>query len=105
MCSSTTREVINGKAVIENLEFADYDSLEDSCRDYVWLLTNGTPYHVAWDQCQKERDLPTLIAAVARVYATDPGYARLEDAIAGQPNVKQAIAKAFEEAVPNVRQG
>ena len=29
-----TREVVNGKSVIENLEFADYDSLADSCRDY-----------------------------------------------------------------------
>jgi len=39
-CSTVpTREVINGKSVIENLEFADYDSLEDSCRDYAWLIT------------------------------------------------------------------
>jgi len=41
-----------------------------------------------------DRDLHTLIAAVARVYATDPDYARLTAAIAGQENVAQAIAEA-----------
>lgn len=39
-CTVTTREVINGKSVVQNLEFADYNSLEDSCRDYAWLITN-----------------------------------------------------------------
>jgi flagellum-specific peptidoglycan hydrolase FlgJ len=87
-----TREVINGKSVVENLEFADYDSLEDSCRDYAWLITNGAPYRAAWEQYQKAPDLPSLIAAVARVYATDPGYAHLATLIAGQANVEHAIA-------------
>jgi flagellum-specific peptidoglycan hydrolase FlgJ len=91
-CMVATREVINGKSVVENLEFADYDSLEDSCRDYAWLITNGNPYRAAWDQYQHDRDLPSLIAAVARVYATDPGYAHLATLIAGQTNVEQAIA-------------
>jgi hypothetical protein len=40
-CTEETREVINGKSVIEDLEFADYSSLEDSCRDYAWLITQG----------------------------------------------------------------
>ena len=91
-CTVTTREVVNGKSVMENLEFADYDSLEDSCRDYAWLITNGAPYRVAWEQYQTDRDLPALIGAVARVYATDPGYAHLATLIAGQTNVEQAIA-------------
>ena len=46
-CTVPTREVINGKSVVEDLEFADYDSLEDSCRDYAWLITNGAPYRAA----------------------------------------------------------
>jgi flagellum-specific peptidoglycan hydrolase FlgJ len=100
-CTVTTREVVNGKSVIENLEFADYDSLEDSCRDYAWLITNGPPYRAAWEQYQKDRDLPVLIAAVARVYATDPGYANLAAAVAGQANVKQAIVQAVHCDVPN----
>jgi flagellum-specific peptidoglycan hydrolase FlgJ len=93
-CTVTTREVVNGKSVVENLEFADYNSLEDSCRDYAWLITNGAPYHVAWEQYQKDRDLPALVAAVARVYATDPGYTRLVATITGQTNVLQAIVEA-----------
>jgi hypothetical protein len=68
-CTIETREVVGGKSVVENLEFADYDSLEDSCCDYAWLITNGAPYRAAWEQYQKARDLPSLIAAVARVYA------------------------------------
>ena len=42
-CTVSTREVVNGKSVVENLKFADYDSLGDSCRDYAWLITNGAP--------------------------------------------------------------
>ncbi len=90
----TTREFVNGKFMVENLEFADYDSLEDSCPDYAWLITNGAPYRAAWTQYQRDRNLNALIAAVARVYATDPGYARLAEAIAGQSNVTQAIVAA-----------
>ena len=89
----TTREVVNGSSVLENLQFADYDSLEDSCRDYAWLITYGAPYHAAWQQYQNSRDLHTLIAAVARVYATDPEYARLVGAISGQANVVEAVVQ------------
>ena len=93
-CTVATREVVNGKSTVQDLQFADYDSLEDSCRDYAWLITNGAPYHAAWQQYLNDRDLHTLIAAVARVYATDPDYARLTAAIASQENVAQAIAEA-----------
>jgi flagellum-specific peptidoglycan hydrolase FlgJ len=98
-----TREVVNRESVLENLEFADYDSLEDSCRDYAWLITNGTPYRVAWEQYQKDRDLHALIAAVASTYATDPHYAFLATAIAGQANVAQAIAEARQEGSPHAK--
>ena len=93
----TTREVVGGKSIVQDLQFADYDSLEDSCRDYAWLITNGAPYHAAWQQYLNDRDLHTLIAAVARVYATDPDYARLAAVIASQENVAQAIAEARRE--------
>jgi flagellum-specific peptidoglycan hydrolase FlgJ len=97
-CNVITREVVNGTSVVQNLQFADYDSLADSCRDYVWLITCGAPYHAAWQQYLNDHDLHTLIAAVARVYATDPGYDRLVAAIAGQENVAQAIAAARQGA-------
>jgi flagellum-specific peptidoglycan hydrolase FlgJ len=93
-CTVTTREVINGKSVVENLEFADYDSLEDSCRDYAWLITSGAPYHAAWEQYQQGSDLRALIAAVARVYATDSNYERLVAAVGAQRDVSHAIAQA-----------
>lgn len=96
-CIVTTQEFVNGKSVFENLEFADYDSLADSCRDYAWLITNGAPYQAAWEQYQQGRDLGALIASVARIYATDPGYAHLAEAIAIQTNVTQAIAEASRE--------
>ena len=71
------------------------------CRDYAWLITNGEPYHGAWQQYQQHRDLRALIVAVAGTYATDPGYAHLVVAIAGQMNVKRAITQAVQEATPH----
>ncbi len=96
-CTVTTHEFVNGKSVVENLEFADYDSLSDSCRDYAWLITNGAPYRAAWEQYQQGHNLGTLIASVARVYATDPRYAHLAEAIAVQANVTQAVTEARQE--------
>ena len=93
-CTVPTREVINGKSVISNLEFADYDSLEASCRDYSWLITNGAPYRDAWKRYQHDHDLLALVPEVAHTYATDPGYASLVTTIATQANVMQAIERA-----------
>jgi len=95
-CTVPTREVINGKSVVENLEFADYDSLEDSCRDYAWLITHATPYQTAWQQYQHDHDLEALIVAVARVYASDPHYAEDAIAISRQRNVSQALSENSE---------
>src|SRR5689334_1704597 len=61
-CTVTTHEVIKGQTVALDLDFADYDSLEDSCRDYAWLITHGAPYHAAWERYQANRDLHALIA-------------------------------------------
>ena len=96
-CTVTTREVVGGKSVVQKLQFADYDSLDESCRDYAWLITHGAPYRAAWQRYQKDRDLHALIAAVAGVYATDPQYARLAGEIACQTNVAAAISTAREE--------
>ncbi|MBI4905708.1 MAG: glucosaminidase domain-containing protein [Acidobacteria bacterium] len=90
-CSAETREVIDGKEVTTVCEFADYDSPEDSCRDCAWLITHGAPYRAAWRQYRETGDLAELIKSVARVYATDPNYARLASQIAGQANIAAAI--------------
>jgi flagellum-specific peptidoglycan hydrolase FlgJ len=100
-CTVPTREVINGKTAIENLEFADYDSLEDSCRDYAWLITQGAPYRAAWQGYQIGHDFHALAEAVACTYATDPNYAHLVVSIASQPNIVQAIGLARQEAAAN----
>jgi flagellum-specific peptidoglycan hydrolase FlgJ len=96
-CTVTTREVVNGQSVVENLEFADYDSLADSCQDYAWLITHGAPYRASWARYKMGSDLKALIASVAGTYATDPSYAHLAAAISCQTNVDQAIAEARQQ--------
>ncbi len=91
-CTVTTHEIVNGKSVAENLEFADYDSLADSCRDYAWLITHGEPYQQAWRQYQMDKNVDELIGAVARAYATAPQYRELAKGIAAQLNVIRSIA-------------
>jgi len=95
-CTVTTHEVVEGKNVVRALEFADYDSLEDSCRDYAWLITHGAPYREAWRRYRETGDLPGLIESVARLYATDPNYARSAMQIAHQADVAAAIEAAKE---------
>jgi flagellum-specific peptidoglycan hydrolase FlgJ len=97
-CTVTTHEVINGVSKVMDLEFADYPSLADSCKDYAWLITQGGPYKDAWAKYQATRDLHALIAAVAATYATNPQYAAIVSTIAYQKNVADAIAAAHQEA-------
>lgn len=93
-CAVETREVIEGKEVKRVCEFADYDSLDAACSDYAWLIAHGAPYRAAWRQYQQTRDVGQLITSVARVYATDPNYARLANQIAAQTNIAAAIEVA-----------
>jgi flagellar protein FlgJ len=96
-CTVTTHEIIEGKAVECQQVFADYPSLEDSCRDYARLITQGPPYRAAWERYQNDRDLHALIDGVAAKYSTSPAYANLVATISGQTNVTQAIAAARQE--------
>ena len=96
-CTVATEEVVDGERVKMDLAFADYRSLADSCKDYAWLITQGSPYRAAWATYQAGRDLHGLIGAVAKTYATDPHYANVVGQIASQPNVAQAIAAARQE--------
>lgn len=93
-CVVETREVIDGKDEIRTCEFADYGSLEESCRDYAWLITHGAPYRAAWQKYQQNGDICDLVMSVARVYATDPQYGWLALKIAEQPNVLAAMKAA-----------
>lgn len=96
-CTVTTAEVVDGERVKMDLAFADYSSLAESCKDFAWLITQGSPYKAAWAKYQTGRDLRGLIAAVAGAYATDPHYASVVSQIAGQANVAQAIAAVRQE--------
>lgn len=93
-CTVTTHEVIGGVSKQQDLEFADYDSLGASCRDYAWLISNGAPYRKAWQAYLADRDALKLLKSIAGIYSTSPAYAQLAQQIAGQGNVVQAIAKA-----------
>lgn len=75
-------------------EFADYDSLEDSCADYAWLITHGEPYQQAWLRYEQDKNLRNLIGSVARTYATAPRYAEMTKEIASQTNVVEAVGRA-----------
>lgn len=97
-CTVTTREVVEGRPVVVALEFADYDSLEDSCRDYAWLITQGEPYREAWAQYQLDKNVHNLLSGIAHIYATDLQYAQLVTRIADQSNVAQAIREARAKA-------
>ena len=100
-CTVWTREVIDGEAVRCQQLFADYGSLEDSCRDYARLITEGAPYRTGWERYQNDHNLDALVAAVAARYSTSPQYAELVTAIAGQANIAQAIAAARQEGTVN----
>ncbi len=92
--NALTHEVVDGQAQAVQLQFADYDSLAESCQDYAWLISNAPAYQAAWRRYRQDGDLAALVASVARTYATDPNYARLALTIAQQRNVARAIAAA-----------
>lgn len=93
-CVVTTHEVVDGRPVTCDLEFADYRSLEDSCWDYAWLITQGEPYRNVWAQYGRDNDVRSLVSGIARVYATSPEYGQLAARIAGQENVARAVREA-----------
>jgi len=80
--------------VVIDDDFADYDSLEESCRDYAWLITHGKPYHAAWREYMDFKDVDKLIKGIAHVYATAPAYAELVHQLAFQAEVTQVISLA-----------
>ncbi len=92
-CLVPTHEIINGKSELKTLEFADYDSIEESARDYCWLLTHGAPYADAWAAYKAGGSFTALAEAVLAKYATAQ-YGELALQIAGQGNVTAAIAAA-----------
>jgi hypothetical protein len=93
ICTMTTWEVVNGRSVVQDLEFADYDSLVDSCRDDAWLITNGAPYRVAWEQYQNDRDLQ---APIALLIIDDFGMRKLP--LTAAEDLLEIIMRRYERA-------
>jgi len=101
-CTIATQEVFtpaqletwNRQPVEIDDHFADYPSLDASCRDYAWLITRGSPYHAAWQRRQQDKNIAELIGGVARTYPTAPQYAELAEEIATQSNAVKAITEA-----------
>ena len=57
-------------------------------------MSHGDPYAAAWKQFQATKDVPAFVAGIATSYSTSAAYTNLVNAIAGQSNVKAAIAAA-----------
>ena len=93
-CTTTTHEVIQGQRVKQDLQFADYCSVEESAADYAWLISNGKPYAKAWAAYQADRNSLKLLQGIAKVYASDPSYCKLLQQLAGQSDIVMAISKA-----------
>ncbi len=90
------RNAIGHFKVLLQDEFADYESLEESVRDYAWLVSNGKPYAAAWAAYLAKRDVGAFIDGIAVAYSTSAAYSALVKQIAGQDNVRLAISKARE---------
>jgi flagellum-specific peptidoglycan hydrolase FlgJ len=85
----------SGKTQVEiDDQFADYDSLKDSCEDYVWLISHGAPYAKAWKNFQTAGSVTTLLFTIAGIYATAGAYARLLIQISQQSEVVEAVSAA-----------
>lgn len=94
-CMVETHEMINGKLIPFDCQFADYPSLEDSCRDYAWMITQDQKYRDPWQRYLKTRDRHQLTFDIAQIYATNTRYWQLATEIAGQQNVADAISHAL----------
>lgn len=82
-------------------EFADYRTLEDSCRDYAWMIQNSPPYAVAWARYTASKDAKRLLADLAGIYWTDPTYVKKATAVLDQPEVRNALAAARAPSLPS----
>ena len=94
-CTVTTHEVLEGRRIRVEQRFADYNSLEDSCADYAWLISHGDPYREAWNRFKEHGLAWNLLVGVAYAYATDPNYIGLATKVASEPTVILALKDAY----------
>ena len=88
---SWTKEERSGRKRSELHLFADFNSIEEAARDYVYIITEAETYAKAWDRFLQNRNIGQLAATISRYYASDSSYTDLLLQIAGQKNVAQHV--------------
>lgn len=86
-----TWEVSNGKKLRERLAFATFPTLEACFEKHGKLIAEGPRYRAAWDNYERDLSVENLITDIAKVYATDPGYANKLHVILRMPDVVEAL--------------
>jgi flagellar protein FlgJ len=89
-----THEAENGKLKACKAEFAAFDSLEACFEDHAILISQRRPYDSFFRKYEQDENLTRLIGEVARVYATDPAYAKKVCAVMSMEPFRRALAKA-----------
>jgi Mannosyl-glycoprotein endo-beta-N-acetylglucosaminidase len=90
-----------GYYVQVNQKFADYHSLEESCRDYATLITTVPIYAEAWHSYQNSKDVRSLLRGLAGIYWTDPEYVSKALAVMAQLDVKESLTYARNRNAPS----
>ena len=96
-----THEFLNGEWKEMPLAFEAYATLADCFADHARLIQTGV-YEVAWcgyrASPRDASDFDTYVRAVAKLYATDPGYSDKILAEAHSATVQNAVLKAYTAA-------
>jgi flagellum-specific peptidoglycan hydrolase FlgJ len=89
-----THECENGESKAQTCAFAAYPDLDACFEDHAILLSQRRPYDVLLTKYSQHENLPVYIEDVAKVYATDPSYAKLLLSIISMHAVQDALAAA-----------
>lgn len=98
------RAVPRGALVEVRAAFADYPALEDSFRDYAWLVMNGAPYREAWERYRFGGLVEDLLKGLAAAYASSPQYAALAASVLARTDVQDALKAARGQHAPSAPQ-
>lgn len=74
-----THEYVAGKSCEENLTFATFESLEKCFEKHAALITQGSPYRMAWAKFCVSKDPEQLVRDIAPHYA--PGNPKYVDSV------------------------
>lgn len=74
--------------------FAKFPTLAAAFSEHARLITHGRPYRKAWYAYLNDKNVDTLIEAIAPIYATAPSYTTLLLKIVKQSNILDALHEA-----------